>query len=298
MNRAMPSSSVGPNAAKPDNRVNALPRGTWVGRIIVGFLVVFAVLPILWLTYSAFLPKEAVFNGEAIPRGFTLQNFLELPFDELIRPLIVSLVLSSAVALLQLVFALPAAFALRAGTKMLWFYLLMLPISAELLLIPLYGVMRAFPLVGGNDIVGQGGTGLLNSPVSLLLPFVASPFTIFLLYSGMVRLPWAYIEAAKLDGANTLGMLTRVVAPLLRPEMTAAAVLAFAAHWNLVLFPKVMLDSKAWWTVQVALADMLRKDPNAWGKLGAAAMLTSIPILILYLLFERRVTRTIEGGLK
>jgi multiple sugar transport system permease protein len=296
MNRSASTGSA--VAPAPHARASALPRSTWVGRIIVAFLVVFALLPILWLAYSAFLPKEAVFNGEAIPRGFTFENFRALPFDELIRPLIVSLVLSSVVALAQLVLALPAAFAMRAGTNMLWFYLLVLPISAELLLIPLYGVMRSVPLVGGNDVFGNGGTGLLNNPLSLVLPFVANPFTIFLLYSGMVRLPWAYIEAAKLDGANTLGILTRVVGPLLRPEMTAAAVLAFAAHWNLVLFPKVMLDSKAWWTVQVALADMLRKDPNAWGKLGAAAMLTSIPILILYILFERRVTRTIEGGLK
>jgi multiple sugar transport system permease protein len=261
-----------------------LPRGTWLGKTLVFILVVFIALPILWLAYAAFLPKEVVFNNAAIPVGFTLNNFLELPFNELIRPLILSMVLSTLVAFLQLAFALPAAFAIRAGTNLLWFFLLMLPISADLLIIPLYGLLKDLHL--------------LNSPLALVLPFLVSPFTVFLLYSGLVRLPWAYVEAAKLDGASNFQIIRKVIAPLLRPELTAAGVLAFAAHWNIVLFPKVMLNDKNWYTVQVALNELLRSDPFNWGKLGAAAMLTSLPIIVLYLIFERRVTKTIEGGLK
>jgi multiple sugar transport system permease protein len=261
-----------------------LPRGTWLGKALVLLLVVFIALPILWLAYAAFLPKEVVFNNAAIPVGFTLNNFLELPFDDLIRPLILSMVLSTLVAFLQLAFALPAAFAIRAGTNLLWFFLLMLPISADLLIIPLYGLLKDLHL--------------LNSPLALVLPFLVSPFTVFLLYSGLVRLPWAYVEAAKLDGASNFQIIRKVIAPLLRPELTAAGVLAFAAHWNIVLFPKVMLNDKNWYTVQVALNELLRSDPFNWGKLGAAAMLTSLPIIVLYLIFERRVTKTIEGGLK
>jgi multiple sugar transport system permease protein len=261
-----------------------LPRGTWLGKALVFILMVFIALPILWLAYAAFLPKEVVFNNAAIPVGFTLNNFLELPFNELIRPLILSMVLSTLVAFLQLAFALPAAFAIRAGTNLLWFFLLMLPISADLLIIPLYGLLKDLHL--------------LNSPLALVLPFLVSPFTVFLLYSGLVRLPWAYVEAAKLDGASNFQIISKVIAPLLRPELTAAGVLAFAAHWNIVLFPKVMLNDKNWYTVQVALNELLRSDPFNWGKLGAAAMLTSLPIIVLYLIFERRVTKTIEGGLK
>jgi multiple sugar transport system permease protein len=261
-----------------------LPRGTWLGKALILILVIFIALPILWLAYAAFLPKEVVFNNDAIPVGFTLKNFLELPFNELIRPLILSMVLSTLVAFLQLAFALPAAFAIRAGTNLLWFFLLMLPISADLLIIPLYGLLKDLHL--------------LNSPLALVLPFLVSPFTVFLLYSGLVKLPWAYVEAAKLDGASNFQIIRKVIAPLLQPELTAAGVLAFAAHWNIVLFPKVMLNDKNWYTVQVALNELLRAEPFNWGRLGAAAMLTSLPILVLYLIFERRVTKTIEGGLK
>ncbi len=265
-------------------RAGSVPRGTWAGRIVVGLLVVFVLMPIVWLAYSAFIPKEVIFSGATIPIGFTLQNFLELPFAGLIRPLLVSLVISGLVATLQIMIALPAAYAIRSGTPLLAVYLFLLSIPAELLLIPLYGLLQDLRL--------------LNNPLALVMPFIASPFTVFLIYGGMVRLPWAYIEAAKLDGANNLAVMTRVVAPLLRPELTAAAVLAFAAHWNLVLYPTVVMNDQNWWTVQVALRNLLQKDPNNWGGLGAAAMLTSLPILILYVLFERRITRTIEGGLK
>jgi multiple sugar transport system permease protein len=274
---------------KPETRekvqAGAPPKGTWAGRIIVGLMVVFVLLPIIWLAYSSFIPKEALFKPDTtIPVGFTFRNYLELPFKELIRPLLLSLLLSSTVAGLQVLIALPAAFAIRAGTNVLPLYLFLLSVPAELLLVPLYGLLK--------DL------SLLNNPLAMVLPFLASPFTVFLLYGGVVKLPWAYVEAAKLDGATNLQILIKVIAPLLRPEMTAASVLAFAAHWNLVLYPRIVLNDRNWATVQVALTELLQKDPNNWGELGAAAMLTSLPILVLYALFERRVTRVIEGGLK
>jgi multiple sugar transport system permease protein len=263
------------------SRHSGLPQGTFIGRIIVAVVVFLTILPLVWLLYSSFLPKEAIFASEGIPSGFTLENYQNLPFNELIRPLLVSLLLSGGVAVMQLVVGLPAAYAIRSGAPLLGLYLLLLSIPAELLLVPIYGVLQ--------------GLGMLNTPWALVVPFFANPFTIFLIYSGVLRLPWAYIEAAKLDGAGTWAILSRVVAPLVKPELTAAAVLAFAAHWNLVLYPRVVSSDERWWTVQVALTDLLRKNPNEWGLIGAAAMLSSLPILVLYLLFERRVTRTIEG---
>jgi multiple sugar transport system permease protein len=255
-----------------------------LGQILVVLLGIFIVLPMAWLAYSAFLPKEQVFVGDALPRGLTFDNFLSLEFDNLLRPLMVSLVASTVVTIVQLVVSLPAAFAIRAGAPLLGVYLVLLAIPAEMLLVPLYGLLQSL--------------GMLNEPLALIAPFLANPFTVFLLYSGLLRLPWAYIEAARIDGASEFAILRKVVAPLLRPELTAAAVLAFAAHWNLVLYPRVVENDKRWWTVQIALSELLRIKPNEWGVLGAAAIVTSLPVIILYLFFERRVTRTIEGGIK
>lgn len=273
-----------PTRKARSHAASGLPHGTLLGRIIVGLLIVFIALPLVWLAYSAFLPKEALFSGATVPTGFTLSNFVDPALESLGRPLIISLLGSSLVVILQLTLALPAAYALKTGTKLLGVYLLFLAVPIELLLIPLYGLLSSL--------------GLLNTPWALVLPFIANPFAVFLLYSGLTRLPQAYIEAARIDGAGTFAILTRVIAPLLRPELTAAAVLGFAAHWNLVLYPRVVQNDPSWWTVQVALTELLRQKPNEWGLLGAAAILTSLPIFLLYLFFERRVTRTIEGGLK
>jgi multiple sugar transport system permease protein len=267
----------------PTRSRQLMPKGTPFGRIVVVLLLLFALLPILWLAYSAFLTPQAAIQGQVFG-SYTLENFFNLPFRELTRPLLVSLALSSLVAFLQLVIALPAAYAIRSGTRALPVYLFLLSVPAELLLIPLFGLLQ--------------GLNLLNNPLALVVPFLASPFTVFLLYSGISKMPWTFVEAARLDGATNLHILTRVIAPVLRPELTAAAVLGFAAHWNLVLYPRVVLNDQTWWTVQVALSELLRKNPNSWGLLGAAAMVTSIPILLMYLFFERRVTKTLEGGLK
>ncbi len=276
----------------PPTATKRIIPGTIFGRIVVGLAMVFIALPLLWLAYSAFLPKEAVFNGEAIPKGFTLQNFIDLPYNELLRPLMLSLVLSSLVAFLQIVVALPAAYALRSGSPLIGLYLFFMAVPAELLLVPLYGVLKSMGLISPPE-------NLKNLEVlTLILPFMASPLTVFLLFNGLQKIPWTYVEAAKLDGANNLTVLLRVITPLLLPEIVAAGVLGFAAHWNLVLYPKVMVGNQALWTVQVALSDLLNRRPNEWGILGAAALVTSLPILFLYLAFERRVTRTLEGGLK
>ncbi|HEX2863641.1 MAG TPA: carbohydrate ABC transporter permease, partial [Deinococcales bacterium] len=252
------------------------PRGTWYGRALVALTAVFIVLPLVWLAYSAFLPREALFSGASVPTGFTLANFLSLPYAELIRPLILSIVVSTAVAFGQLILSLPAAYSLRSGAPLLGVFLLLLSIPAELLLIPMYSLLKDLSLI--------------DNPLALVLPFLASPFAVFLLYGGLLRLPWAYVEAARLDGASELTIMRRVIAPLLRPELTAAGVLGFAGHWNLVLYPRVIMNDQRWWTVQVALNELLRQKPNEWGVLGAAAIVTSLPIVALYLMFESRVT--------
>jgi len=247
-------------------------------------LVALFMVPLLWLVYSAFIAPDALFSGGSpLTLKLDLGNFRALENYNLFKPLLTSLLASSAVVFFQLLFGLPAAYALRAGTPLLAVFLFALSIPAELLLVPLYGLLQSLHLLG--------------SPLALVVPFVSSPFTVFLLYQGMLKLPWAYTEAARIDGASELRILFGVVAPLLRPELAAAGVIAFAAHWNLVLYPKVV-SGEAWPTVQVALSELISKAGNNWGLLGAAALVTSLPIVVLYFSFERQVVKTFDGGLK
>ena len=259
--------------------------GRVLGHLFVGAILLFVALPFLWMAYAAFMPKEAVYSGELFSRvGVSLENVRALAREGFWGRLLFSLALSSGVALLQLLTALLAAYALRAGLGLLPFYLVLMAVPAELLLVPLYGILKRL--------------SLLETPWALVLPFAASPFAVYLVYQAMRAIPEELLEAARLDGAGHRVLLGRILLPLVRPSLVAAGVLAFAAHWNLVLYPRVVVSDPRFWTVQTWLTDLQRKYPTDWGLLSAAALLSVLPIALLYLLFERRVVATFEEGLK
>ncbi len=247
-------------------------------------IVALVLLPFLWMAYAAFLPPEIVYSGDLRSGiGFTWENIQKLAPEGFWGHLGFSLIASGAAALLQLATGLPAAYALWNGAPFWGLFLFTLAIPAELLLVPLYGVLL--------------GLRLLDSPWALVLPFAASPFTIMLIYQGLRGLPFTLVEAARIDGAGEGRILFGVVAPLLTPNLIAAGVLAFAAHWNLVLFPRVVVGER-FWTVQVWIADLARRYPADWGLLSAAALLSTLPLVLIYLVFERKIVETFEGSIK
>ena len=249
-------------------------------RLVTVLFCLFVLVPIVWLVYAAFIPPEALLGARLAVTGFSLEHFAALRGTGLGRALLMSLTASGLTVAGQLVFGLLAAYAIRTGAPLLPPVLLALALPSELLLIPLYRELQTL--------------GLLNTPAALVVPFLASPLVIFLLVSALQRLPWELVEAARLDGGGELTILTRVLAPLLRPELLAAGTLAFAAHWNLVLYPRVTANALP--TVQVFLTDMLRSRPLEWGLLGAAALVATLPILVLYVVFERRIVAVFEAS--
>ena len=253
-------------------------------RVITALFCVFVALPILWLLYSAFLPPDAVLNARLVPTGVSLANFAELRGTGTFRALGVSVLASGLTVLGQLVVGLGAAYAMRTGVRLLWLILLVLALPVELLLVPLYRELQLF--------------GLLDTFWALVVPFLASPLVIFLLFQSLKRIPKELEEAARLDGAGRMTILFRIITPLLRPELAAAGILGFAAHWNLVLYPKVMVADRNLWTVQVFLSELLRNRPLDWGLLGAAAFVTTLPIVTLYVIFEERIIRVFETSFK
>jgi len=182
--------------------------------LITAFLVA---LPFLWMAFAAFIPQEIVYSGELLSRfGFTLANFQVLAKEGFWGRMGFSLAVSSLVTFLQLFTAFLAAYAIKEGLKVLPFFLLLLAVPAELLLVPLYGLLKSLHL--------------LDTVWALILPFAASPFIVFLLYGAMRSIPEELLEAARLDGAGHRVLLSRILFPLMRPTLVAAGVLAFAAH--------------------------------------------------------------------
>lgn len=252
-------------------------------RLITAVFCVFVALPILWLVYAAFIPAEALLQANLATLGFSLDNFVALQGTGLWRALGVSLSATGLVVLGQLVFGLGAAYAIRNGFRLLGLVMVLLALPTELLLIPLYRQLQSM--------------ALLDTLAALVVPFLASPLVIFLLLQALRRIPWEVIEAARLDGASELLIVQRIIAPMLRPELLATAVLAFASHWNLVLYPRIM-TTEALWTVQAFLTEILRTRPFEWGLLGAAALVASLPIIVLYVIFEKRIIQVFEAGFR
>lgn len=254
-----------------------------VMRLVTAAFAAFVALPLLWLVYAAFIPAEALVRANLATFGFSLDNFAALADTGLARALAVSFGATGLVVATQLAFGLGAAYAIRNGLRLQALILVLLALPSELLLVPLFRQLQ--------------GLGLLDTFGALVVPFLASPLVIFLLLQGMRRVPWEVVEAARLDGAGESTILARVVAPILRPELAATAVLAFAAHWNLVLYPRIM-TTEPLWTVQAFLTELLRARPFEWGLLGAAALVASLPLLVLYVVFERRIIEVFEAGFR
>ncbi|MCS7057684.1 MAG: carbohydrate ABC transporter permease [Meiothermus sp.] len=261
----------------------------WAGHAFVGVVVFLVALPFIWMAYAAFIPPQLIFTGDIFSQlAFSLENFRVLSqegfWDGFWGRLLFSALLTGGVTLLQLLTGFLAAYALKEGAPLLPFFLLLLAIPVELLLVPLYGLLA--------------GLRLLDTLWALVLPFAASPFIVYLLFQGMRTVPEELLEAARLDGAGHRVLLTRILLPLLRPQLIAAGVLAFAAHWNLVLYPRIVAGSKELKTVQTWITDLQRQNPADWGPLSAAALAATLPLVIVYLLYERRIVETFEEGLK
>lgn len=263
----------------------ALSGAAWT---LVLLACVAALLPVLWIAISAFLPLSSVLQGRVIPDALTLENFERVlaryPVGAaILRSLLVGGVCASA----QVLLGLPAAYALREADphpRLLPLYVFLMSIPGELLIIPLWGLLR--------DL------GMIETLWALIVPFLVYPFGIFLMYLGLKRLPRDYFEAAKVDGANLYQLLRHVVAPLLSAEMITAFILGFGVAWNMVLFPVVFASQERVWTVQIALREIQIREPGQWGLIGAAALLTALPLLVLYVLFERRIIAMFQGGVK
>jgi multiple sugar transport system permease protein len=252
-------------------------------RVVALLFALFVTLPLAWLVYAAFIPAEALVRANIATLGFSLENFAALRGTGLWRAMGVSITASSLVVLGQLTFGLGAAYAIRNGAPLLAAVMVLLALPTELLLVPLYRLLQGF--------------GMIDTIWALVVPFLASPLVIFLLLQAVRRIPWEVVEAARLDGAGELTIVRRVIAPILRPELIAAGVLAFAAHWNLVLYPRVM-TGESLWTVQVFLTELVRARPFEWGMLGAAALVASAPIIVLYVIFEKRIIEIFEAGFR
>lgn len=249
-------------------------------------------LPFAWMLLTSLRPPEDLFQFPArwLPSRWSLEAWEQaLGRLPLARYFLNSLAVSGLTVAGQLAVAAPAAYALarlkpRFGA--LWALLLAatLMVPVETLVVPLYLQMRSFPL--GEP----GGLNLLDTLGALVLPGVASAFSVFVLRGFFGRLPGEILDSAKIDGCSEAGVFFRFVLPLARPILTVLAILGFIASWNAFFWPLVAISDPDRYTLMLGLQKMLETG-EPWNIVMAAVSLATLPTLAVFLAFQRWISR-------
>lgn len=240
--------------------------------------------PVWWPQVPQWHQYVEVLNDPRVPLGLYFKN---------------SVIVSSSVTLLVLLTSSLAGYALTKlrfpGRDAIFaFFLSTMMFPAFLFLVPVYYILKRMPLMGGNDVLGLGGVGALQSHVALILPFAVSAWGIFLMRQFMMSVPDELVDAARIDGASELSIWARIMLPLTRPALATIAIFTFIGQWNYLLWPLIVTTSAPHLaTVPVGIRMMATAYSTAVnaGKLQAATALAIVPTIALFLAMQRHYIR-------
>ena len=267
-----------------------------LGTISVGRLVLLLVLsalflfPVVWIVLSAFKPQSELFTYPLtiLPATPTLGNFSDAfsrgDFPLYFRNTTFVTVTATAITIL---INIMAGYALSKywfrGRDLIFFAMIAtLMIPLQVIMIPIFLLLR--------DL------GLLNSLWGIIIPPAATPTGIFLARQYLLTLPDSLIEAARIDGGGELFIFTRIILPLAKPIVATIAIFSFMWRWNDFLWPLIVISNKKVMTVQLALANFVGQFQISWASLLAMTTITMIPMIIVFIFFQKYFIRGITAG--
>lgn len=277
--------------------------------VIIG--AVLMVVPFFDMVSSSFKgPGEyGVLPYHLLPQDFTWSNYtMAISQLELGRLFRTSVTVTAVVTFSVLLTSSMAGYALgklrfRGREVIFRFILATMMLPPFLLLIPDFLIMINWPLVGGNNILGQGGDGGMTvSKVSLMLPFLVNGFGIFLMRQFMVTIPQEMLEAARLDGANEARLFFSIVVPQIRPIAITLGLITFVSQWNEYIWTLLMASTNPdLMTLPVGI-QLLQSflDPNrTMSIVMAGIVISTIPVLVVFLALQKYYVRGIVlSGMK
>jgi ABC-type glycerol-3-phosphate transport system permease component len=276
----------------------ARPRTTgrrWLFTAVLTLIAMLMVFPLYWMIVSAFTPGGQTQSGELslVPSDPTVSNFVEVFETQPVwRWLGNSVFISTVGTALSVCISLMAGYALakfrfrgRGVVYAAFIVTIMIPIQVTL--------VPSFLLVAR--------IGLVDSPWAVILPTLFDVVGIFIARQFLLGVPDALIEAARLDGAGEIRTFTKVVLPTCGPLVGVLVILGFMNRWNDFLWPLVALQGNENLTVPVALSTLTNNPAFAspWGAVMAIATLTVLPLLVVFLVFQRQFVQGIAStGIK
>jgi multiple sugar transport system permease protein len=178
-------------------------------------------------------------------------------------------------------------------------FLATMMVPGQVTLIPNYIITEHIPLFGGNNILGNGGHGWLDSYWGLIMPGTVSAFGIFLLRQYMMSIPDDLLDAARIDGANEFRIFWTIVLPLCGPALAASAIFTFQGAWEDFLWPLIIISSPDRYTAPLGLALFVVRNETSWNLLFAGSVISTLPMVLIFAIFQRRFIKGIAlSGLK
>jgi len=267
--------------------------GTIVLYLLAAIVVVISVYPFLYTISTSFKTGSALFDTSLLPREPTVRNYIQLfegrqPFG---RHLLNSVMVSTVTVALALLMAVTASYALgriqfRGKATLL---LLILAVSMFPQVAVLSGMFELMQAVG-----------LYNKAIGLVVPYTifTLPFTVWVLTTFMRGLPKELEEAAIMDGCSPMRIIFQVFMPLLWPALVSTGLLAFIGAWNEFLFALTFVNDDTQRTVPVSISLITGATAYEvpWGSIMAASVIVTVPLVILVLLFQRKIVSGLTAG--
>lgn len=257
--------------------------GLTVGAVLVAF-------PLLWMVSVSFMPRgmASTYPPPLWPSSPTLDNYRELftrhaALGYMLNSAVVA-TLATAISLVLNTLAGYAFAKLRFRGREALFRLLLgaLVIPGQVTMIPLFAMVKSM--------------GLVSTYGGVVIPMMTSVFGIFLIRQYALSLPDELLEAARIDGASEWRIFRSIVVPLLAPILITLGILTFLATWNDFMWPLIVLTEQKMHTLPVALAGLSREHVQDNELMMAGAVITVVPVLVLFLALQRYYIAGILAG--
>ncbi|NUU77679.1 carbohydrate ABC transporter permease [Paenibacillus xylanilyticus] len=283
------------SAAWPASRaaVHWKSSASWISYILLTLGLGVMVFPFLWMISTSFKTLDEIYSLSLFPSRFTWENyatmFRETPFPAwMLNSLYIAVIATASVVVFDSITGYILAKFSFWGKQVIFVLILStLMVPTEMLIIPWYLVSSS---LNGMDTYW-----------GILFPGLISGFGIFLMKQFMESLPSELLDAARIDGMGEWGIFLRIAVPLVKPALATLCILTFLGSWNSFIWPLIITQSEEMFTIPVGMAffSSEAKDSSNWVQIMTGATLSVLPLVILFLCFQKQIIRGIATtGLK
>lgn len=263
--------------------------------LVATLIALTTVYPFLWMLATSFKTEKEIFTNSLslFVENLTFENYTKvferIPF---LRYFTNSLILAIGGVITNLFFGSLAGYTFAKlrfrGRKAIFaVFLASMMVPATCTMIPSFLVLKHFPLMGGNDIWGQGGNGLINTYWAILLPGAAGAYAIFFMKQFFETLPTELADAARIDGCGEFGIFRRIYLPLVKPAALTLGIQTFQSGWNSFMWPMIVLNSQEMMTIQVGLSAFQYNYSTDYGPLMAGTVIATLPTLLFFISVQK-----------